>query len=86
MPTRPTRAYGRLMQDAAEVGRRKRRSNRAVLGGLGLIALALLVTAARLLPPLPPTLLGVAGFALLMYGVHLAWTVFYDREPDGPPS
>jgi hypothetical protein len=23
---------------------------------------------------------------LLMYGVHLGWLVFYDRESDGPPS
>ncbi len=32
------------------------------------------------------TAAAIAGFVLLMYGVHLGWSVFYDSESDGPPS
>jgi hypothetical protein len=27
-----------------------------------------------------------SGSGLLMYGVHVAWLVFYERDPDGPSS
>jgi hypothetical protein len=74
------------MQDAAEVRGRKRRSNRAVLSGLCVIAFALLVSSFDLVPPLATTIAAVAGFLLVMYGVHLAWLVFYEREPEGPSS
>jgi Flp pilus assembly protein protease CpaA len=74
------------MQDPEEVRRRKRRSNRAVLGGLCLMAVALLVSSFELAPPLTTTVAAIAGFVLVMHGVHVGWLVFYDREPDGPAS
>ena len=73
------------MQGAAE-NRRKRRSDRAVVAGLSLIVVALLVSSRELAPALATTLAAIIGFVLLMYGVHVAWLVFYDREPDGPAS
>ena len=78
--------YGRGMQDAAEVQRRKRRCNRAVLLGIALMALALVVSSHSRLPAGITTLAAVVGFALVMYGVHVGWLVFYDRESDGPAS
>ena len=74
------------MQGAAEIRRLKRRSNRAVLGGLVLMAVALLISSWQIAPPILTTVAAIVGLVLLMYGVHLAWLVFYDREPDGPPS
>ena len=74
------------MQGAAEVHRRKRRSNRAVLAGLSLIVVALLFSSRELAPAVATTLAAIVGFGLLMYGVHVAWLVFYEREPDGPSS
>ena len=74
------------MSGAAEIYRRKRRSNRAVLAGLSLIVVAMLVSSRDLAPALATTLAAIVGFGLLMYGVHVAWLVFYDREPQGPSS
>jgi Flp pilus assembly protein protease CpaA len=74
------------MQDARLIRSRKRRSNRAVLAGLLLMAVALVVSSTRLAPDLATTVAAIAGFLILMYGVHLAWLMFYDREPDGPSS
>ena len=44
------RAYGRYMQGAAEIRRLKRLSNRAVLGGLVLMAVALLIRSWQIAP------------------------------------
>ena len=74
------------MQDAAEIRRRKRRANRAVLIGLCLMAVAMLVSSRDLAPPIATTVAAIVGFGLLSYGVHVAWLVFYDREPEGPSS
>jgi hypothetical protein len=74
------------MQDAGEIRRRKRRSDRAVVAGLSLIVVALLLSSRELAPALATTLAAIVGFGFLMYGVHVAWLVFYDREPDGPSS
>jgi len=74
------------MPDAAEIRGRKRRSNRSVMGGTCLMAFSLLVSSRELAPPMATTVAAIAGFLLLMYGVHLGWLVFYDRESDGPPS
>ena len=74
------------MSGAAEIHRRKRRSNRAVLAGLSLIVVALLFSAREVAPAVATTLAAIVGFGLLMYGVHVAWLVFYEREPDGPSS
>jgi hypothetical protein len=74
------------MQDAAEIRRRKRRSDRAVVAGLSLIVVALLVSSRELAPAFATTLAAIVGFGLLMYGVHVAWLVFYDSEPQGPSS
>jgi Flp pilus assembly protein protease CpaA len=74
------------MQDARLIRSRKRRSNRAVLAGLLLIAVALVVSSTKLAPDLATTVAAIAGFLILMYGVHLAWLMFYEREPDGPSS
>jgi hypothetical protein len=74
------------MQDVPSIRSWKRRSNRAVLAGSSLIAVALLVSSWELLPDLATTIAAIGGFLILMYGVHLAWLVFYEREPDGPSS
>lgn len=74
------------MQDDAEIWSRKRRSTRAVLGGAGLMVMALVVSSLDLLAPVATTLAAMAGFVLVMYGVHVGWLVFYDRESDGPAS
>ena len=46
----------------------------------------LLGSALQMAPELLATAVAVVGFAQLMYGVHLGWQVFYDRESDGPAS
>jgi hypothetical protein len=74
------------MQDAEEVRRRKRLSNRTVFVGSCWMVLALASSAAQLVPPLASTLVAVAGFVLLMFGVHVGWLVVYERDPDGPAS
>jgi hypothetical protein len=74
------------MQGAAEIDRRKRRSNRAVVAGLSLIVVAMLLSSRELAPTVATTLAAIVGFGLLMYGVHVAWLVFYERDPDGPSS
>jgi hypothetical protein len=74
------------MQGAAEIHRRKRRSDRAVVAGISLIVAALLLSSRELALAVATTLAAIVGFGLLMYGVHLAWLVFYEREPDGPSS
>jgi hypothetical protein len=74
------------MQGAAEIRGRKRRSDRAAVAGLSLITVALLISSWRLAPDIVTTAAAIVGFGLVMYGVHLAWLVFYDREPDGPSS
>jgi hypothetical protein len=47
---------------------------------------ALIASSVDLVPQLVTTAAAVAGFVLVMYGVHVGWLVFYDREPDGPAS
>ena len=79
-------AYGVDMQDPDPIRRQKRRSSRAMFAGLTAIATALLVSTMELLPPVVTTFAALAGFALIMYGVHVGWLVFYNREPDGPSS
>jgi O-antigen ligase len=74
------------MQDAAEIRGRKRRANRAVLIGVCLMAAAMLVSSLQLAPTIATTVVAIVGFGLLSYGVHVAWLVFYDREPEGPSS
>ena len=74
------------MDDAAEVGRRKRRSNRAVVAGCSLMATALLLSAAEVGPAIATTVGAVVGFLLLLYGVLVGWLVFYDRDSDGSSS
>jgi hypothetical protein len=74
------------MQGAAEISRRKRRSNRAVVAGISLIVVAMLLSSRELAPAVATTLAAMVGFGLLMYGVHVAWLVFYERDPDGPAS
>jgi hypothetical protein len=74
------------MQHPDEIRRRKRRSTKAVLAGLSLMAVALLVSSVRLLPDAATTLAAIVGLCLVMYGVHLGWVIFYERESDGPPA
>jgi hypothetical protein len=74
------------MQDPDEIRRRKRRSTKAVLAGLSLMAVALLVSSLRMLPDAATTLAAIVGLCLVMYGVHLGWVIFYERESDGPPA
>jgi heme/copper-type cytochrome/quinol oxidase subunit 4 len=66
--------------------RRKRRSELTVLVGVVLMAVALFASAHGLGTDATTTLAALAGFALVNYGVHLAWVVFCDRESDGPAS
>lgn len=72
--------------DPAEVGRRKRRSSRAVIAGCSLMAAALLLSGHHIGPPVMTTMGAVVGFVLLLYGVHVGWLVFYDRDDDGPAA
>lgn len=74
------------MQDPAQVRRRKRISNRTVFTGSCWMVVALVASAADLVPPLATTLLALAGFVLLVYGVHVGWLIFYEGDPDGPSS
>ena len=74
------------MQDPDEIRRRKRRCNQAVLAGLCLLALALLVSSLHLLPDAATTVAAIVGLCLMMYGVHVGWVIFYERESDGPPA
>ena len=74
------------MQDAAEIWRRKRRSNRAVLVGVVIVATALLGSSLEVAPMLVTTIVALVGMVLVMYGVHVGWLLFFDREPDGPSS
>lgn len=69
-----------------ETYRRKRRSSRAVVAGLALMGASLLVSFWQMLPPVASTVSCLAGFALMLWGVHVNWLVFYDREPEGPSS
>ena len=74
------------MEDPEVVGARKRRCTRAVLGGLAVMAVALLLSGLRLAPDLLTTAAAVVGFSMVAYGVHVGWVIFYDRETDGPPA
>jgi uncharacterized membrane protein (DUF373 family) len=74
------------MQDAVQVRAWKRRSTRAVVAGLSLIAVALVVSSWQIVPAITTTFAAAVGLVLLCYGVHLAWLVFFEREPDGPSS
>ena len=71
---------------AAEARGRKRRADKAVVSGLCLMAVALLVSSWQMAPPLATTLAAAVGLVLFAYGVNVAWTIFYDREPPGPSS
>jgi hypothetical protein len=73
------------MQDPDEIRRRKRRSTRAVIAGLSLMAMALLVSGLHLLPDAATTFAAIVGFCSVMYGVQVGWVIFYERESDGPP-
>ena len=71
--------------DPEVIRARKRRCTQAVFVGLVVMAVALLASGARLAPDLLTTAAAVLGFSSVMYGVHVGWLIFYDREPDGPP-
>lgn len=74
------------MQQSDVIRSRKRRCNRCVIGGASLMVAALVVSSANLTSPVTTTVAAIAGFVLLMYGVHVGWLVFYERESDGPAS
>jgi 1,4-dihydroxy-2-naphthoate octaprenyltransferase len=74
------------MQDATVIRNRKRRSSRCVVAGASLIAVALVLSVVNFTDPLVTTIGALVGFAFILYGVHLGWLVFYEREPDGPSS
>lgn len=69
-----------------EIWRLKRRSSRAAIAGLVEMAVCMLLSGLHTGPPLLTTVGWLVGFALFLYGVHVGWMVFYDREPDGPSS
>lgn len=74
------------MQQPDEVRRRKRRSSRAVIAGVVEMAVAMVLSVTEIAPPLVTTIGWIVGFVLVLYGVHVGWLVFYDREPEGPSS
>lgn len=74
------------MAEEAGTRERKQTANRSVLGGVILIALALLASSLKAAPDALTTCVAIGGFSLVMYGVHVGWMIFYEREPDGPPS
>lgn len=74
------------MQDAELIRSRKRRSSRAVVAGSSLITVALVLSALQVGAPLITTIGALVGFVFLLYGVHIGWLIFYEREPDGPSS
>ena len=74
------------MEDPEAIRARKRRCTHAVLAGLVVMAVALLLSGLGLAPDLLTTATAIIGFSLVMYGVHVGWVIFYDREPDGPPA
>ncbi len=80
-------AYGRGMweDDPELTRRRKRRANVGVIAGVALITVALVSDAHAVGSPLLTTAAAVLGFVAVMYGVHVGWLVFYERESDGPP-
>lgn len=57
-----------------------------MLVGVGLMVLALVSSSYELAPAAVTTVAAIIGFLLVMYGVHVGWLVFYEREPDGPAS
>lgn len=71
---------------AAEIYSRKQRSNRAVLAGVVMIATAFLLDWLAFAPLVVTTFGALAGLVLLMYGVYAGWSIFYERESDGPAS
>jgi hypothetical protein len=79
-------AYLRNMHDAKAIRNRKRRSSRCVVAGGSLIAVAMVLSVLDFTDPLITTIGAIVGFAFILYGVHLGWLVFYEREPDGPSS
>jgi hypothetical protein len=74
------------MEDPQVIRALKRRSTRAVLAGVVVMALALLVSGLQLAPDLLTTAAAIAGCSMMMYGVHLGWVIVFDRESDGPPA
>jgi hypothetical protein len=74
------------MEDPEVIRARKRRCTHAVLAGMVVMAVALLVSGLRLAPDLLTTATAIVGFSLVMYGVHVGWVIFFDRETDGPPA
>ena len=86
VPAGPGRTYRGWVEDPELIGARKRRCTRAVLAGLGVMAVALLFSGLELAPDLLTTLAAIVGFSLVAYGVHVGWVIFYDRETDGPPA
>lgn len=74
------------MAEEADTRQRKQTANRSVLGGVILMALALLASSLEAAPDLLTTGVAVGGFVLVMYGVHVGWLIFYERDPEGPSS
>lgn len=50
------------------------------------MASALVVSAFEMIHPGVTTAGAIIGFVMLMYGVHLGWLIFYERDSDGPAS
>ena len=74
------------MQEPTDVWRRKRRANRAVLAGVAEMVVTMVLSAQHTGPLLLTTLGWLTGLALVVYGVHVGWMVFYDRDPRARPA
>ena len=57
-----------------------------MLVGVVIVGSALLGSSLEVAPMLVTTILALVGMVLVMYGVHVGWLLFFDREPDGPSS
>jgi hypothetical protein len=60
-----------------------RRSRIAFLGGLGLLAAALIATGVF---PVLSTVTALVGIAAMIYGVAAGVMVVFNRDDDGPPD
>jgi uncharacterized membrane protein len=65
-----------------ELRRANQRSWIAFVGGLGLLAIALLGTLTRVIPDLITTAFAIVGVAGMIYGVATGILIVVNREPD----
>jgi hypothetical protein len=65
-----------------ELRRANQRSWIAVLGGLGLVGVAILASLTRVIPDPITTVAAIVGVAGMIYGVATGMLIVLNREPD----